>query len=77
VTGLLGNFAVWYSVSALAYALLGVGMLLRGGGLLRQNMLAVAVGGILWSIYFAANAGNVSVYHLNFGNLFLLKSFLC
>jgi len=53
VTELLGNPVVWYGASALAYVLLCIGLLLRGGGLLRRHMLAVAVGGIAWSVYFA------------------------
>ncbi len=64
VTGFLINPVVWYGASALAYAALGVGLLLRGGGLLRQNMLAVAVGGIGWSTFFAFQGGGRSAFHL-------------
>ncbi len=65
VTELLGNPVVWYGVCALIYVLLGGGLLLRSGGLLRQNMLAVAIGGIAWSIYCAATVGDSAVYRLN------------
>jgi len=56
VTEWLGNPVIWYGASALAYALLCIGLLLRSGGLLRRHMLAVAIGGIAWSVYFALMA---------------------
>jgi len=65
VTELLGNPIVWYGVSALAYASLGIGVLLRGGGLLRRYMFAVAVGGVVWSGYFAAVIGDRAAYRLD------------
>ena len=63
VTELLGSPFVWYGACALAYALLGAVLMLRGG-LLRQNMLAVAIGGIAWSAYFAATTGAGAAYRL-------------
>ena len=64
MTELLGSPLVWYGASALAYTLFGVVLMLRGGGLLRQNMLAVAVGGIIWSVYFAVTTGDGADYRL-------------
>lgn len=49
---------VWYGASAFIYASLGIGLILRGGGLLRRNMLLIAVCGVAWSMYFAVTAGN-------------------
>jgi putative PEP-CTERM system histidine kinase len=64
VKELLGSPLLWYGASALAYMLFGVVLLLRGGGLLRQNMFAVAVGGIAWSVYFAVTTGDSAAYRL-------------
>ena len=64
MTDFLGSPLVWYGASALAYVLLGAATVLRGGGLLRQNMLVVAVGGIAWSVYFAVTTGDSAAYRL-------------
>lgn len=70
MTQLLANPVLWYGACALVYALLGIGLLLRGGGLLRQNMLAVALAGIAWSGYFAITAGDRSIYRLDSATFF-------
>jgi len=66
---------VWYGACALVYALLGAGVLMRGGGLLYRNMLAVAVGGLVWSVYFAATVGavvdNGAAYYLDSATFFV------
>ncbi|MAF84340.1 MAG: PEP-CTERM system histidine kinase PrsK [Chromatiales bacterium] len=71
VTELLGHHVVWYGASGLVYAVFAVGLLIRGGGLLRQNMLAVAVAGIVWSGYFAVTTGDLTVYRLDSATFFI------
>ena len=51
---------IWYGVCAFVYALLGAGVLVRGGALLRRNMVAVAVAGFAWSVYFSVTAGTTN-----------------
>jgi len=63
-------------MSALVYALLGIGLLLRGAGLLRRNILAVASGGIVWSGYFAVTAADPVVYRLDAATFFIEMLFM-
>jgi putative PEP-CTERM system histidine kinase len=51
---------IWYGVCAFVYALLGAGVLVRGGALLRRNMLTVAGAGFAWSVYFAVMANTTT-----------------
>ncbi len=71
---------VWYGACALVYVLLGAGVLVRGGGLLYRNMLAVAVGGLAWSVYFAATVGasvdNGVAYRLDSATFFTEAFFM-
>jgi putative PEP-CTERM system histidine kinase len=60
VTELLGTSMIWYGVCAFVYALLGAGVLVRGGALLRRNMLTVAGAGFAWSVYFAITANTTT-----------------
>ena len=76
MTEFLSNPVVWYGASALAYAALGIGLLVRGGQLLRQNMLLIAIGGIAWSVYFAATVDDRAGYHLDSATFFAEAFFM-
>ena len=62
---LLGEPRVWYGISALIYALLAAGIFIRGGGLLRINMFAIAFGGLGWSLFFVLRPSAGTDYQLD------------
>lgn len=54
MTAALFNTALWASLVALSYALVGAYVLLTGGGvLLRKQILGVVFGGVAWGLLFA------------------------
>ncbi len=54
MTAALFNTALWASLVALSYALVGAYVLLTGGGvLLRNQILGVVFGGVVWGLFFA------------------------
>ena len=62
MTAALFNTALWASLVALSYALVGAYVLLTGGGaLLRKQILGVVFGGVVWGLLFARSGRAASI----------------
>ena len=76
MTVALFNTTLWASLVALSYALVGAYVLLTGGGvLLRNQILGVVFGGVIWGLLFAQSGRAAAIPAfavLTYGTLILL-----